>query len=86
MAWHPPHEVDAPRVIVRVERQGLEGYPHLGRPAFIVAHRLRLPDALPVLLTLIGVLEKQFGANSVGVDFEPVTAAPIVERIEVDSE
>ena len=75
-------EVDAPRVVLGIERQRLERNRDLRDPALLVDRRGRVPDAFPVPLLLADVLEDAFLAQAVRIRHEAIAAAPVVERVE----
>src|SRR6187431_3002391 len=59
-------EVDAPRVGVRVERDGVERQLELRRPAMWVTSSLHLPEAAPIVIEAADVLERAIPAHAVG--------------------
>ncbi len=79
-------EVDAPGLAARIERDRLEGDPHLGRPAGGVDRHPGVPRRIEVALQIRRVLIEGFPAHAVRVDLESVAAAAVEVRVEYDRE
>ena len=75
-------EVNAPRLVIRSEGQGLEGDCHLGNPPFVVPRGRPLPDTFPLPLHLVWPEEKAFATDTVRVELKLITFAAAVVGIE----
>ena len=84
LSAHRTGEVDSPRVVVRIEGNRLQGNRDLRGPAFGVGCGCHVPDRVPDRKVLADVLVDRFMLDAVGVGFELVAAAPVVEGREND--
>ena len=85
-APHVAHHVEAPGRRLGVERERLERERELAGPALGVHSRFRVPDAVPLDLGRLIILDDALVARAVRVGREHVTVPLVMERVDRDQD